>query len=84
MGAAAPPDGQLQALWWALALGAALGSNGTFIGSAANMVVVGISNRSGHKITFGEFSKRGLPITLISLVLSTIYIWLRYFLLNWY
>jgi Na+/H+ antiporter NhaD/arsenite permease-like protein len=84
MGAAAPPAGQLQALWWALALGAALGSNGTFIGSAANMVVVGISNRSGYKITFKEFSKRGLPITIISLILSTVYIWLRYFVFKWY
>lgn len=73
---------QYQALWWSLALGACLGANGTMIGSAANMVVTSISNRSGHKITFGTFTKRGLPITLVSLVLATIYILLRYFLFS--
>lgn len=72
--------GDVTPLWWALSLGAALGANGTFIGSAANMVVIGISNRSGHTITFAEFTKRGLPITFVSLVLSSLYVWLRYFL----
>ncbi|MCK4333238.1 ArsB/NhaD family transporter [candidate division WOR-3 bacterium] len=76
---AAQGVGPVEPLWWALSLGAALGANGTFIGSAANMVVIGISNRSGHPITFAEFTKRGLPITIISLVLSSLYIWLRYF-----
>lgn len=82
--ALAPKGIDVAPLWWSLALGAALGSNGTFIGSAANMVVIGISNRSGHRISFGEFSKRGLPITIVSLVLSSLYIWLRYFVLKWY
>ncbi|MBD3284978.1 hypothetical protein GF359_01255 [candidate division WOR-3 bacterium] len=76
--------GTVEPLWWALSLGAALGSNGTFIGSAANMVVIGISNRSGHPISFGEFTKKGLPITVVSLILSSLYIWLRYFELEWY
>lgn len=71
--------GPVEPLWWALSLGAALGANGTFIGSAANMVVIGISGRSGHPITFAEFTKKGLPITIISLVISSLYIWLRYF-----
>ena len=73
--------GPVEPLWWALSLGAALGANGTFIGSAANMVVIGISNRSGHPISFTEFTKKGLPITIISLVLSSLYVWLRYFAL---
>lgn len=72
---------QYQALWWSLALGACLGANGTMIGSAANMVVTSISNRSGYKITFGTFTKRGLPISLASLVLASLYILIRYFLL---
>ena len=76
---AAQGVGPVEPLWWALSLGAALGANGTFIGSAANMVVIGISTRSGHKISFAEFTKRGLPITIVSLVLSSLYIWLRYF-----
>ncbi len=68
-------------LWWSLALGAALGSNGTFIGSAANMVVIGISGRSGHPISFARFTKRGMPIAIVSLILSSLYVWLRYFVL---
>ncbi len=76
---AAQGVGPVEPLWWALSLGAALGANGTFIGSAANMVVIGISGRSGHPITFAEFTKRGLPITIVSLILASLYIWLRYF-----
>ncbi|MBN2379877.1 ArsB/NhaD family transporter [candidate division WOR-3 bacterium] len=78
------PQGFTNVLWWALALGACLGANGTVIGSAANMVVMGISNRSGHKITFGSFAGKGLPITLMSLILSSLYLWLRFFVLQWY
>jgi Na+/H+ antiporter NhaD/arsenite permease-like protein len=69
-------------LWWSLALGACLGANGTFIGSAANMVVVGISNKSGHKISFGRFLRKGLPVTMVSLVLASVYVWLRYFVVE--
>jgi len=71
----------IEPLWWSLALGACLGANGTMIGSAANMVVAGISGRSGHKITFGMFTKRGLPVAIVSLVLASLYVWLRYFVL---
>ncbi len=71
----------IEPLWWSLAFGACLGANGTIIGSAANMVVMGISNKSGHKITFGRFARKGLPITLVSLALASLYIWLRYFVL---
>jgi len=78
------PQGFTNVLWWSLALGACLGANGTFIGSAANMVVVGISNKSGHKITFGRFLRKGLPVTLMSLALASLFIWLRFFVLRWY
>lgn len=71
----------IEPLWWALALGACLGGNGTLIGAAANMVIAGISNKSGHKISFWAFAKKGMPTTIISLILSSIYIWLRYFVL---
>ncbi len=71
----------IEPLWWSLALGACLGANGTMIGSAANMVVAGISNRSGHRITFGNFTRKGLPVTFVSLILASLYVWLRYFIL---
>jgi Na+/H+ antiporter NhaD/arsenite permease-like protein len=67
-------------LWWALALGACLGGNGTLIGATANVVVVDIARRAGHQISFWGFMAFGLPVMLASLVVSTLYLWLRFFL----
>jgi Na+/H+ antiporter NhaD/arsenite permease-like protein len=68
----------VEALWWSLALGACLGGNGTIIGASANVVVVGIAEKSGCHIGFVRFLKYGIPITIMSLVVSSVYIWLRY------
>ncbi|WP_268885710.1 SLC13 family permease, partial [Fundidesulfovibrio magnetotacticus] len=48
-------------VWWATALGACLGGNGTAIGASANVIVVGMSEKAGHKITFLRFMKYGMP-----------------------
>lgn len=69
-------------LWWALALGADLGGNATIIGASANVVVIGIAARAGHPIRFMEFLKYGAVVTAISILLSGLYLWLRYFLLS--
>jgi Na+/H+ antiporter NhaD/arsenite permease-like protein len=71
---ASMPD--LAPLWWALALGACLGGNGTLIGASANVVSAGIAAKSGYKISFGVFMKYGMPVMLLSLVVSTVYLWL--------
>jgi Na+/H+ antiporter NhaD/arsenite permease-like protein len=73
------PDGQPQVLWWALALGADLGGNATLIGASANVVVAGIAARNGVPIGFWRFTRYGLVITLATLVVSSLYVWLRYF-----
>ncbi len=70
--------GKLQPLWWSLALGTCLGGNGTLIGASANIVAVGISNRNGYPISFWEYTKIGAIFTLNSIIISTLYIWLRY------
>jgi Na+/H+ antiporter NhaD/arsenite permease-like protein len=72
----AGPDGKV--LWWALALGADLGGNATAIGASANVVVLGIAERNGVRIGFWEFTRYGLIVTLMSVLLSTPYLWLRY------
>jgi Na+/H+ antiporter NhaD/arsenite permease-like protein len=64
---------QLNSVWWALSLGACLGGNGTLIGATANVVVAGMAFREGHKITYLDFLKIGAPITLIALVICTVY-----------
>ena len=65
-------------LWWSLALGACLGGNATLVGAAANVVVSNLAETSGHPIGFKMFLKYGLVVTFISLILSSVYIWLRY------
>lgn len=68
-------------LWWAFALGADLGGNATTIASSANVVVVGIADRSGHHISFWQFSRYGLVVTAVTAAISGLYVWLRYFAL---
>ncbi len=65
-------------LWWCLSLGACLGGNMTIIGAAANVIVSETSANQGHKIEFMHFFKYGFIVMLISLTLSSIYLWLRF------
>ncbi len=67
-------------LWWALALGACLGGNGTLIGASANVVVADIARRAGYPLTFWQFTKLGLPVMIGSLLMSHVYLWVRFFL----
>jgi Na+/H+ antiporter NhaD/arsenite permease-like protein len=69
-------------LWWSLALGAGLGGNATAIGASANVVVLGIADRSGHRITFWQFTRYGALITLVTIAISVPSLWLRYFVLG--
>ncbi|MFX3625337.1 MAG: ArsB/NhaD family transporter [Ectobacillus sp.] len=73
-----PDAAQIEVLWWALSLGACLGGNGTLIGASANVVVAGIASREGHGFSYMDFLKVGLPLTIIALLLSHLYIYLRY------
>jgi Na+/H+ antiporter NhaD/arsenite permease-like protein len=66
-------------LWWALILGTVLGGNLTPVGASANVVVVGIAQRTGNPVSFWDFTKRGAVVTLVSLVISVGYLWVRYF-----
>lgn len=70
--------GHIHALWWALSLGACLGGNLTIIGAAANVLVSETAATKGYKISFMRFMKYGSLVTLISLVLSSIYLYLRF------
>jgi Na+/H+ antiporter NhaD/arsenite permease-like protein len=61
-------------LWWALALGACFGGNATMIAAAANVAATGILDRTGHPVSFGRFLLVGIPVTLTSLVIATVYL----------
>jgi Na+/H+ antiporter NhaD/arsenite permease-like protein len=69
----------LSPMWWALALGSCLGGNGTIMGAAANIVSVGIARKNGFSISFWRFMQYSFIITFMSLIVSSLYIWLRYF-----
>ena len=68
----------IEPLIWALSFGANLGGNATVIGASANVVVSGIAASRGHPITFGTYLRYGVPATLVTMVVCTIDIWLRY------
>lgn len=69
----------LMPVWWSLALGACLGGNLTPIGASANVVVLGVAKKAGHHVSFLRFMAVGVPVTLLTLVISTIYVYLRYY-----
>ena len=73
---AAHPD--VAPLWWSLALGACLGGNGSLVGASANVVAVGIAERRNEPIGFWGFTRVGLPFTLVTLAVASLYVWLRY------
>jgi Na+/H+ antiporter NhaD/arsenite permease-like protein len=68
----AGPDGQI--LWWALALGACLGGNGTLIGASANVTVTGLAEKDGKRISFNEFTAFGARVTAMTLAMSSAYL----------
>ena len=70
--------GDVDLLWWALALGACLGGNATAVGASANVVVISLAQRSGIDLKFSEFTKKGIFVTLFNLVLAFIYLFIKY------
>jgi Na+/H+ antiporter NhaD/arsenite permease-like protein len=74
------PD--LMPVWWSLALGACLGGNGTAIGASANVIIVGMAEKMGHPISFKQFMLYGMPLMIESVIVSMIYVWLRYYVLQ--
>ncbi|MFF5242754.1 SLC13 family permease [Streptosporangium sp. NPDC000095] len=79
MVAQAPDPATGQALWWAFALGADFGGNGTAVAASANVVAIGIAARTGHPISFWQFTKYGIVVTVLSTLMAWVYVWLRYF-----
>ena len=66
--------GDTSVLWWALALGACLGGNGTAIGASANVTVIGIADRAGIRVSFKEFTRFGAPTAAMTLVISSMFL----------
>ncbi|HHT9126339.1 MAG TPA: SLC13 family permease [Candidatus Brocadiia bacterium] len=73
------PDAQAAPIWWAMALGACLGGNFTIISAACNVVVSEMAKKANINFSFGKYLRYGIPVTIMTLLLSTVYIYFRYF-----
>jgi Na+/H+ antiporter NhaD/arsenite permease-like protein len=74
--------GEDNSYWWALSLGACFGGNATIIAAAANVAAAGLTERAGRPIGFVAFMRVGVPVTIISLVLASLYVLVRYIVLQ--
>ncbi|MGO8763279.1 MAG: SLC13 family permease [Desulfobaccales bacterium] len=72
------PGTESGVLWWALALGACLGGNGTMIGASANVVTVGLAEKAGYHISFMAYLKACLAPMLVTVAICTVYLLLAY------
>jgi Na+/H+ antiporter NhaD/arsenite permease-like protein len=68
------PGAESGILWWALALGACFGGNGTMIGASANVVTVGLAEKAGYHISFIYYMKACFVPMLITVVLASFYL----------
>ena len=81
MVAATSASGADSPLWWAFVFGADLGGNATAVAAGANVVVLGIAAKAGEPISFWHFTKYGILVTLVTLVVAWVWVYLRYFAL---
>jgi Na+/H+ antiporter NhaD/arsenite permease-like protein len=72
------PGAENMVLYWALILGADLGGNSTYLGSAPNIVAVGLLAQAGYRLSFGRFMRDGVPVTIATLLLATVWLLVRY------
>ncbi|MBD2346730.1 ArsB/NhaD family transporter [Anabaena subtropica] len=71
-----PPE--VLPLFYAMMFGATLGGNGTLVGASSNIVAAGISEQHGRRISFKTFLRYGIPVTVLQLVVSALYVFLRF------
>jgi Na+/H+ antiporter NhaD/arsenite permease-like protein len=72
------PGASNQALYYGLSIGSAMGGNSSLIGASANLVTAGIAERAGYRITYGEFIKVGLPATILTVAVGTVWLFVRF------
>ena len=72
------PGAENMVLYWSLILGADFGGNATILGSAPNIVAVGLLGQAGFRLSFGRFMRDGVPVTIATLLLATVWLLVRY------
>ena len=71
-------DEAIAPVWWALALGACLGGNGTLVGASANLTVAGLAEKNGAAIHFLPFTLMAFPQMLLSIIICHFYVLWRF------
>lgn len=71
-------NAELSVLAWALSMGTDVGGSATPIGASANVVGTSVAAREGHPISWAQYCRRSVPATILVLIISTIFIWVRY------
>lgn len=69
---------QVMPLFYAMMYGATLGGNATMFGASSNIVAAGICTREGRPLRYSEFARYGIPVMLVQLLASAIYLKLRF------
>jgi Na+/H+ antiporter NhaD/arsenite permease-like protein len=72
------PGAENNVLWFALSIGAAMGGNSTLIGASPNLVTAGIAERAGYRMTYLGFLKVGLPATILTVLVGTVWLLIRF------
>ena len=67
-------------VWWALSIGSCFGGNGSLIAASANVIVAGIASREGHPLNFIKFLFWSIPIMLLTIAISSVYIYIVHFM----
>lgn len=73
-----PPE--VLPLFYAMMFGATLGGNGTLVGASSNIVAAGVSEQHGRRISFKTFLHYGIPVMLLQLATSAVYVFFRFLL----
>lgn len=71
-----------KALYYGLSMGTGLGGNGLLIGGETNLMTAGVADRAGFRVTFASFARVGIPTTLLSLLVGSLWLLLRFEILG--
>jgi Na+/H+ antiporter NhaD/arsenite permease-like protein len=72
----AVPAASRQTAWLALAMSSTFAGNLTILGSVANLIVAERARREGVVLTFSEYLRAGVPVTILTLALGIGWLWL--------
>lgn len=69
---------EMSVLAWALAIGTDIGGSATPVGASANVVGISVVERHGYRVGWSRYCKNMLPVTIIVLLIATVFMWMRY------